>query len=165
VTVGDLAAELAMSKSGVVGPFGSRAELLSAALEDAVEVFQDAVIAPLDGKPPGPVRLQLLIDKWIDYLTDCPFPGGCFVTAASSELDGRPGPLQDQLAECIRSWRSFLAAEIVGGRSGLNGADADRIAMTLIGIAMATNEAVQLLRDPDAPTTCHEAMRRAIDRG
>lgn len=153
-----------MSKSGVVGPFGSRAELLSAALGDAVEVFHDAVIAPLDGKPAGPARLQLLIDSWMDYLADCPFPGGCFVTAASIELDGRPGPLRDELAECIRAWRSFLAGEVVRGCSGLSDADADRIVMTLIGIAMATNEAVQLLRDPDAPNTGREAMRRAIDR-
>jgi AcrR family transcriptional regulator len=163
VTVGDLAVELAMSKSGVVGPFGSRSELLSAALADAVAVFHDAVIAPLEDHPPGLARLHLLIDCWIDYLADCPFPGGCFITSASSELDGRPGPLRDQLAEVIGGWRRFLTGEITNGRGDLSDAEANRITLTLIGIAMATNEAVQLLRDRDAPTVGREAMYRAVN--
>jgi len=65
---------------------------------------------------PGAARLERLIDAWIDYLVECPFPGGCFVTTASTELDGRPGMLRDRLRDVVADWRAFLTAEIAAQR-------------------------------------------------
>jgi hypothetical protein len=75
----------------------------SASLEQAGAVFRAAVLEPLADVPPGRRRLERLITSWVDYLADCPFPGGCFVTAASSELDGRPGSLRDRLQDIVVS--------------------------------------------------------------
>ncbi|HEX2315322.1 MAG TPA: TetR/AcrR family transcriptional regulator [Thermomonospora sp.] len=163
LTVGSLAQRLGMSKAGVVGPFGSRERLLVAALEQAGEVFRLAVTAPLGPLPPGPERLALLIDKWVDYLADCPFPGGCFVTAASSELDGRPGPLRDRLREIVASWRRRLTAEVAAAHAELPGPHrpAEEVATTLIGLSMALNQEIQLLQDPSAATRGRAAMRHA----
>lgn len=163
LTVGTLARRLGMSKAGLVGPFGSRDGLLMAALDHACEIFRAAVAAPLEGLPPGSDRLGGLIDRWVDYLADCPFPGGCFVTAASCELDGRPGPLRDRLREIVASQRRALAADIAAAQAESPGPHrpAEEIATTLVGLAAAANQEIQLLEDPSAPARARAAMRHA----
>jgi len=163
LTVGALARRLDMSKAGLVGPFGSREQLLMDALERACQIFRATVIAPLDGLPPGPDRLARLIDGWVGYLADCPFPGGCFITAASSELDGRPGPLRERLREIVASQRRALTAEIAAAQAELPGPHrpAEEVAATLAGLSMAANQEIQLLDDPSAPARARAAMRHA----
>ncbi|MEO3827957.1 TetR/AcrR family transcriptional regulator [Actinomadura sp. B10D3] len=163
LTVGTLARRLDMSKAGLVGPFGSRDRLLMAALEQAVEIFRAAVTAPLEDLPPGAERLERLIDGWVGYLADCPFPGGCFLTAASSELDGRPGPLRERLLEVVTSLRGALAAEVAAAQGELPGPHrpAEEVATTLFGLSMAANQEIQLLQDPAAPARARTAMRHA----
>ncbi|MGW0640372.1 TetR/AcrR family transcriptional regulator [Nocardia salmonicida] len=164
LTIGALADGLAMSKAGVVGPFGSRENLQNAALEQAGRVFRSAVLAPLAQTPPGVVRLGLLIDAWIEYLAECPFPGGCFVTAASTELDGRPGVLRDRLRDIVADWRAFLTAEVIAAQeeSFVAQPDPEQIATVLIGISMAVNQEIQLLGDSSAALRGRAAMRTAV---
>ena len=168
LTVGSLAQLLGMSKAGLVGPFGSREQLLDAALEQAVTIFRSAVITPLADVSPGRHRLDRLITVWIDYLANCPFPGGCFVTAVSSELDGRPGPLRDRLRIIVDSWRQQLATEIAAAQSEMPGPHRPpgEVVTTLIGLSMAANQEIQLLDDPSAAARAREAMRHAagLDR-
>ncbi|MEV4252304.1 TetR family transcriptional regulator [Spirillospora sp. NPDC049652] len=163
LTVGTLAQRLDMSKAGLIGPFGSRERLLLAALDHAGEVFRAAVIDPLRELPPGPERLGRLIDGWVDYLADCPFPGGCFITSASSELDARPGPLRDRLRELVASQRRALTTEITAAQAELPGPHrpADQVATTLVGLSMAANQEIRLLEDPTAPTRARTTMRQA----
>jgi AcrR family transcriptional regulator len=168
LTVGSLAQRLGMSKSGLVGPFGSREQLLEAALEQACKIFQVAVIEPLETVPPGRDRLERYITAWVGYLADCPFPGGCFVTSASSELDGRPGPLRDRLRTIVTSGRERLAAEIAAAQAEIPGPhrSPQEVATTLVGLSMAANQEIQLLEDPAAATRARSAMRHAagLDR-
>ncbi|MGF6883770.1 AcrR family transcriptional regulator [Nocardia sp. GAS34] len=163
LTIGSLADRLGMSKAGVIGPFGSRAELQIATLEHAGQIFRAAVVDPLADLPPGTARLARLIDIWIDYLADCPFPGGCFVTAASTELDSRPGPLRDRLSATVINWRGVIAAEVAAAQAETAQPQRppDEIATALIGISMAVNQEVQLLADPTAPARGRAAMRSA----
>ncbi|MGA4789810.1 TetR/AcrR family transcriptional regulator [Nocardia sp. AB354] len=164
VTIGSLAESLEMSKAGVAGPFGSREQLQLAALEQAGKIFREAVIAPLEGLPPGTERLGRMIDNWIVYLAECPFPGGCFVTAASTELDGRPGVLRDRLRAYVDGARAALAAEIVACRAESDGPHrpVDELVTTVIGITMAVNQEIQLLDDPRAADRGRAALRAAL---
>lgn len=163
LTIGSLADRLAMSKAGVIGPFGSRENLQNAALEQAGQIFRTAVIAPLTAMSPGAARLAHLIDAWIDYLAECPFPGGCFVTAASTELDGRPGMLRDRLRDVVAGWRAFLTAEIAAAQDETSASHRppDEVATVLIGISMAVNQEIQLLDDGSAAQRGRAAMRNA----
>ncbi|HWN33663.1 MAG TPA: TetR family transcriptional regulator [Pseudonocardia sp.] len=163
LTVGSLAQRLGMSKAGLVGPFGSREQLLEAALEQASTIFHAAVIEPLAELSPGRHRLERLITAWVTYLADCPFPGGCFVTAASSELDGRPGLLRDRLRSMVTSSRERLASEVAAAQAEMPGPHRPpkEVATTLIGLSMAANQEIQLLEDPSAATRAHTAMRHA----
>ena len=162
VTIGAVAADVGMSKAGVVGPFGSREALLERALGQAVEVFRRAVITPLEEVPAGPQRLARLVELWVAYLEDCPFPGGCLVTAASSELDHRPGPLRDALREVVLRWRCFLEEE-VGRAEPID--DARTTVTLLVGVAMAADQEIQLLEDPTAAARARHAMRTVLGIG
>ncbi|WP_063905933.1 TetR/AcrR family transcriptional regulator [Nocardia kruczakiae] len=164
VTIGSLAESLEMSKAGVVGPFGSREQLQLSAVEQAGKIFRAAVTAPLDGLPPGTERLTRLVDNWIGYLAECPFPGGCFVTAASAELDGRPGALRERLRAYVTSARAALESEILAYQAESDGPHrpADELVTTVIGITMAVNQEIQLLEDPRAAERGRAALRAAL---
>jgi len=152
LTIGSLAETLGMSKAGVVGPFGSRADLQLAVLTKAVGMFTEAVVAPSRVSDPGLPRLRAVIDSWCDYLAHGPFPNGCFVTAASCELAGRPGRLRTCLRETVVRWRAFLREQIVAAQAAGDISarlDADDLVSALSGIAMSANQEIQLLGDGD----------------
>jgi len=164
VTVRELAADLGMSKSGVLGPFASRGQLLETVFDDAMATFRAVVIHPVLAQPPGRDRLLALLDRWVDYLGDCPFPGGCFLTTASVELDNRAGPLRDRTAATVARWLAFLTDEAhAAARPNSSPALARDLASTLNGIAMSANQEIQLLADPSAVARARRAMRAAVD--
>ncbi|MFJ4953174.1 TetR/AcrR family transcriptional regulator [Streptomyces sp. NPDC088760] len=165
LTIGSLAETLDMSKAGVVGPFGSRAGLQLAALERAVELFMEAVVAPGRAAEPGLPCLHAVIDSWCAYLADSPFPNGCFVTAASCELDGQPGELRARLYDAVTRWRRFLAEQITTARAAGDLApdlDPEDLVSTLTGLAMAANQEIQLLGDEGAARRARRLMRAAL---
>lgn len=165
LTIGTTAEALGMSKAGVIGPFGSKLELQLAVLHEAVERFVKAVVRPAVNAEPGVPRLVEAIDRWVVYLVDSPFPNGCFITAASCELDGRPGPLHDQLQDVVVRWRAFLHDQItIAQTAGDIAPDRDPtdLVQTLSGLAMAANQAVQLLAEPDAAARTRRLMLAAL---
>lgn len=163
VTVRDLAAEVGMSKSGVLAPFASRGQLLEVAFDEAIAMFRAVVIEPVLGQPPGRDRLLALLEHWVDYLVDCPFPGGCFLTTASVELDNRDGPLRDRTAASVVRWLAFLTAEAQAARPDVPADSARDLASVVNGIAMSANQEIQLLADPAAGPRSRRAMRAAVD--
>ncbi|MEU1662338.1 TetR family transcriptional regulator C-terminal domain-containing protein [Streptomyces sparsogenes] len=165
LTIGSLAEALDMSKAGVVGPFGSRAGLQLAALDRAVELFTEAVVASGHAAEPGLPRLHAVIDAWCAYLADSPFPNGCFVTAASCELDGQPGELRARLYGAVTRWRRFLAEQITTAQADGDLApdlDPEDLVSTLAGLAMAANQEIQLLGDERAAPRARRLMRAAL---
>jgi AcrR family transcriptional regulator len=111
LTIGGLAATLDMSKSGLVGRFGTKLELQLAALDRAVDVFRETVYDPAAASPPGRERLNAICDAWIHYLGHCPFPGGCFLTTVSVEFDARPGEVNDAVKRVMELWVGTLERE------------------------------------------------------
>src|SRR4051794_27812643 len=83
LTIGRLADELSMSKSGLFGLFGSKEELQAATFEKALEDFTHEVWLPVAGREPGLPRLLALVDRWLAYHRRRVLPGGCFVTTAT----------------------------------------------------------------------------------
>src|SRR4051794_3379134 len=80
VTIGRLAGDLGMSKAGVIGHFGNKTDLQREALHRAWEIFLEQVWDPAAAKPRGMARLTTIADSWVEHLTHCPFPGGCFMS-------------------------------------------------------------------------------------
>src|SRR3712207_6256551 len=98
-----------MSKAGVIGHFGSKEALQLAALEQAVAIFTREVWDRAASEERGLPRLRAIADAWVSYLQRDVFPGGCFLTAASCEWDGRDGPVRDRVVGTMDLWLSVLA--------------------------------------------------------
>ena len=104
LSMGRLADELQMSKSGLFAHFGSKEELQLATVRHAALGYECRVIAPAEEAEPGLPRLRSLLESWVAYIEGTGNRGGCFFDAASSEFGSRPGPVRDLLARLSRSW-------------------------------------------------------------
>ena len=166
LTIGRLADEVSMSKSGLHGLFGSKEELQLAAFEKAVEGFIREVWLPVASIQRGLPRLRALLDRWIDYHERGVLPGGCFVTTATIEFDARPGPLRDAVVRARSQMHAVLEADI---RTAIEAGDlpaeidpADT-AFTLYALASAASQAIQL-EEPGAGARARRCMRALISR-
>lgn len=165
LTIGRLAADLGMSKAGVLGHFGTKEGLQLAALEGASATFTRLVWEPAAHQRPGLDRLRAICQAWTAYLVGPSeeFPGGCLFTTASVEFDAQDGAIRQSVARFLTLWRRCLISELrTAVHAGELPADADpeQIVHELMGIYLALNQAVQLFADPTAP----ERTRRAVDR-
>jgi AcrR family transcriptional regulator len=146
LSLGRLAADLGLSKSGVQTLFGTKENLQLAAVEAAAEAFEEAVTRPALAQPPGEQRVRALIDRWIAYVDEPLFPGGCFWAANLPIFDSRPGRVRDRLASQQRAWRGLLADELERGAE--NGdiviRDPNRTAFQIDAVLIAANNALRL---------------------
>jgi AcrR family transcriptional regulator len=164
LTIGRLADELSMSKSGLFGLFGSKEELQVATFEEAVTHFTREVWRPVAKREPGLPRLLALVDRWIAYHRRRALPGGCFVTTATIEFDARPGPLRDAVARARRRMHAALEDDIrtaIEARDLPAATEPADVAFTLYALASAASQAIQL-DEPGAGARARRCMRAAL---
>jgi AcrR family transcriptional regulator len=165
LTIGRLADRLGMSKSGVVGRFGSKEQLQLATLDRAAEIFRRTVYEPASAAPIGLARLNAICDAWVAYLADPPFPGGCFLTTAMVEFDARPGPVNNAVKKTMRQWRTVLEHE---ARAAIENGELPRhtdptdVAFTINALAVGANCDFQLHRDRASLQRARRAMASAL---
>jgi AcrR family transcriptional regulator len=106
LSIGRLAEELALSKSGLFAHFGSKEALQVSVIEEAARQFVQGVMVPSLREPRGEPRVRALFERWLTWVDR---PGGCFFVSASSELDDRPGPARDALARNLKDWLDQIA--------------------------------------------------------
>jgi AcrR family transcriptional regulator len=165
ISIGRLANEAGMSKSGLFGHFGSKEALQHAILEFVVDDFKGRVIAPALQRATGEARLRALFSGWLDWTGQERLTGGCPLMTASVELDDQPGPLREHLVaqqeawlDCIRRMAQKAVAEGVF-RDGL---DTRQFAFEFQGIGLGYNFARRLLNDPRARNRAQTAVDRLI---
>jgi AcrR family transcriptional regulator len=112
LSIGRLAAELKMSKTGIFSHFGSKEELQIATVNRAKEVFLEHVVNPALGEPQGLKRLNAMLTSWLNHVERSVFRGGCFFAAASLEFDSRPGRVRDDVCALTKAWMDALRNEI-----------------------------------------------------
>ena len=112
LTLGRLAQDTGMSKSGLFAHFGSKEELQLATIAAAEDVFQDEVLGPALAEPEGLPQLRALCDRFLAHVEEGVFPGGCFFASAAAELDTRPGPLRDRIAEVYDGWITLIEGSV-----------------------------------------------------
>ena len=117
LSIGRLAAELKMSKTGIFAHFGSKEQLQLATVETAKQIFLEKVVQPALKSARGLPRLKAMLEHWLGYVKRIVFRGGCFFAAASAEFDSRPGAVRDQIAALTRAWMVGLQEEIAFAQS------------------------------------------------
>lgn len=156
LTIGRLATELGMSKSGLFGHFGSKEGLQLATIDAGADIYTRTVINPALKKPAGSERLRALATGFIDYLEGSVFSGGCFWSSVAAEFDNREGPVRDSIAVNVRNWVGLLAEQAKA--AGVD--DPRQLAFELHAIGHGANMQYQLFRD----RTIFDRARRTIDR-
>ncbi|GAB93780.1 TetR/AcrR family transcriptional regulator [Gordonia rhizosphera] len=154
LSLGKLAADLGLSKSGVSTLFGSKENLQLAAIEAAREVFVDHVIVPALPEPTGMPRLRALVDNWLAYVSDPVMPGGCFRVATTVEFDSRTGPVHDAIDADRKDWQAFLEKEIRAAQTQghLTGREPHAVAFALDAIVGAANTGARMGDESALPT-------------
>ncbi len=160
LSLGRLAADLELSKSGIQTLFGGKEKLQLATVASAAEQFTDAVVRPAETAPQGAARLRALIENWIVYAETPLFAGGCFWAANLPEFDSRPGAVRDALFRQHRDWLARLAAELrhAVDAGEIADLDADLAAFQIDAVLTAANTALRL-GDSDAVSK----VRRVIE--
>lgn len=141
LTIGRLASDLGMSKSGLFRHFGSKQDLQLATVGAARARFVAMVIDPATAAPDGAPRLRAMAEHYLDYLHS--FPGGCFWGATASEFDDRPGPVRDAIAASLDAWM----AELIRQATAAGIPDPDRYAFELYAVITAANARWRLSGD------------------
>jgi AcrR family transcriptional regulator len=166
LTLGALATELEVHKSSVFALFGSKHELQLATLAAARTILIEHVIAPALSSAEGLPRLRAIGQSWFEYLGADVFAGGCFLCAASAEMDGRPGPVRDAVAAVMRDWIAVLSDNVEAAvAAGELRADVDPAAMAfrLNALGMAANWQRQLLKDNAGIEHARAAWQAELD--
>lgn len=166
LTIGVLADDLNLSKSGLFAHFRSKEALQIEVLNHAADRFRNVVVRPALQEPRGASRLRALFERWLEWGRTDALPGGCVFVAATAELDDRPGPVRERLVELQRDWVATLAISFQKGvEAGLFRADADpaQLAQDLYGIMLSYHLHTRLLGDAGADARARRAFDRMIE--
>ena len=160
LSLGRLATELELSKSGVFALFGSKEELQLATIRAAQRIYLDT-IEPVRRMPAGLGQIWELCLRWIDYSRSRVFPGGCFFFAVGAEFDAQPGRIRDALAAGSRAWQGTVLGYLESARAAgqlHEDADVEQLTFELISFLEYAN-AMSLLHGETAP---YDRARRSV---
>ena len=162
LTIGSLAEQTEMSKSGLFAHFRSKESLQIQVLEHARAGFEDVVARPALRAPRGEPRLRELFDRWLAWDA---LPGGCPFVAAATEFDDRPGPVRDRLVRDERDMVDMIATIV---RSGVtegdfrDDVDPEQVAQDFYGVILARHHMLRLLRDERADGRARHAFEALV---
>jgi AcrR family transcriptional regulator len=160
LTIGRLARELQMSKSGLFAHFGSKEELQLATIEVAAQRFFEEVVAPAQAEPEGYARLSAYCERYIDFLERKVFSGGCFWAAAAAEFDDRPGVVCDAVRAGVLSWLGELERQAhIFETDG-----AAELAFEIYSLGLGANTYSKLLGDTLAFSRARTTIERRLQQ-
>jgi AcrR family transcriptional regulator len=161
LTIGGLAGELHMSKSGLFAHFGSKEGLQLAVVEYAAARFAEEIVAPAQQAPAGVQRLGAYCERYLDYLEHSVFAGGCFWAAAGCEFDDRPGAVRDAVADGVRAWLAELERQ--ARLAGLP--RPAEVAFEIYSLGLGANACARLLRDTHAFARTRSTIQQLLAAG
>jgi AcrR family transcriptional regulator len=165
LTIGRLATELGLSKSGLFAHFRSKEALQIQVLDASAERFVQEVVRPALREPRGERRLRAIFERWLAWTQTNSGPGGCLFVAAAAELDDRPGPVRERLVALQKGWLEILATVYRTGveeREFRRDVEPDQFAYDLYSVMLGFHHAARLLRDPKAGARANAAFERLI---
>jgi AcrR family transcriptional regulator len=165
LTIGKLADDLGLSKSGLFAHFQSKESLQLAVIDFAADKFAQAVTKPAFLAKRGEPRVRALFEKWLRWRDEGSPAGGCFFVAASAELDDREGAARDRLVALEKDWADALAHAVriaISEGHFRSDLDPEQFAYEMYGVMLVTHHGKQLLRDPQAEQRARRAFERLV---
>lgn len=167
LSIGDLAAEVGMSKSGLYAHFKSKEELELATIATAAAIFDSEVLQPVTPVPAGIARLKALANSFLSHLERRVFPGGCFFAAVAAELDTHPGPARDRVLEVLNSWVSLLRQCILDAQASGEidpRTEVDQVVFEIQAMLLAANFLFVMINDPIRLTQARKGVENVLAR-
>ena len=165
LTIGTLAAETGMSKSGLFAHFGSKEELQIATLDEGVRRFSESTVLPALSAPRGLKRLRAMCDNWLTWTARNDL-SGCPMMTASQEFDNKPGPVREAVVEHMRRLHHSLVKSVqmtVDNGEFAATTDAEQVAFELFGIISSCYRSRNLFEDSQADQRARRAFERLIN--
>jgi AcrR family transcriptional regulator len=167
VTLGVLAEQVGMSKSGLFAHFRSKEDVQIELLSHMAEFAAAHVVEPSMTASEGLPRLRALVSNWFGWAQRAGLPGGCPVAAGLFEFDDIEGRVRNKILEMEAQWRRLLtglvvrAVELGHFRRDL---DVDQFVWELCGIYLGHHAANRFLRASDADARAQIAFKALLDR-
>ena len=167
ISIGNLAAHIGMSKSGLYAHFRSKEELQLATVETAGQIFLADVVEPTEGIADPLERVRALCEGFVSHIERRVFPGGCFFIAVGAEFDTHPGSVRDAIAAAQRQWDGRMEELLERARAaGALRADEDprSLAFELDAFLMMANARFVMHDDPAYLADARAAVARRLDQ-
>jgi len=168
LSIGNLAAAIGMSKSGLYAHFGTKQDLQLATVEEAERIFTAEVVQPALAARPGLGQLAAVCEAFLGYLERRVFPGGCFFAATALEMGTRPGPVKERVAAISSGFtaqlRAFAATAIEQHELPAR-EDPGRLAFELHAILLGADTKFVLHDDPAVLDLARQVIRQRLGLG
>lgn len=139
LTIGRLAQELKMSKSGLFAHFRSKEALELETVELARTMFAAQVLSPAEETQPGLENLWNLCHFWLEHVEERVFRGAYFFAGAFFERAPQGGAVGREIKRAVKEWLDALQAAVreAQKRKELDReADAEQTAFDLNGLLL-----------------------------
>jgi AcrR family transcriptional regulator len=167
VTLGVLADQVGMSKSGLFAHFHSKEEVQIGLLRHMAEFAKEHVVQPAMRSEPGLPRLKATVHRWFGWAQRAGLPGGCPVAAGLFEFDDVEGAVRNQVLAMESEWRGLLkrlVQDAIDRRQFRGNLDVDQFVWELCGIYLSHHAAHRFLRSTDADRRAGIAFEALMER-
>lgn len=140
LSIGDLARDLELSRSGLMAHFADKQSLQLGVIEKAAGLFIADVVDSAANTAPGERRLRALFGRWLSWSRAPRLKGGCPFVHASSEGDELSPPVRAKLEEFLDEWSGTLKGAIEEAREAGELAprtEADQLVFELYGLYLS----------------------------
>ncbi len=165
LSLGEVAKQLGISKSGVFSRVGSLEALQQAVLDEfdrrfTIDVFQAAMALPR-----GLPRLNSIVEHWIRRVCLTGSRNACLYTAGSFEYDDIDSPLRDRLQQGVMRWRAALRKTVIQAMEAGHlrpDTDPDQLVFEIYSLIVGLMHDTRFLRDAKAQERMRGAYARLI---
>ena len=165
VSLGDLAEQIGLSKSGLFKHFESKETMQRAIVEKVMDHFAAFVWGPAEDVGHGRPRLELIFDRWLDWAESEWPQSGCPITAFTVELDDQPGDLREFFQKRLQGWRKTVVREFRALRDPpLSEPEAQAAYFQMKSFILGHSDARRMMGDADARRSAHAAFDALLER-
>lgn len=167
LSIGVLAEDTRLSKSGLFAHFKSKEALQLDVMQEAVERFIHKVVQPALAAPRGEQRVRRLFDSYLRWIRGEEGGRGCLFQKMSSEYADRGGAVRDRLVASLKDWNEQIGRAVAGAveqkqfRADL---DVAQFVHEFMGAAMVYQQACRLMRDPAAEKRAAAVFAALLER-
>lgn len=165
LTIGRIAEECGMSRSGIFAHFGSIENLRLAVVEYTRGDVEASIFEPASEAAEGLPRLYAALCLWLDLLEARVDRGGNLFFSAVPQFTGPPGPARDRYVQALLDIRDVLALDcIMAVRLGhlRSGVVVEELVAELHALLYGANWNRQALGDAESFVLARRAIERCL---